>query len=145
MLVGGGVSPLSTPMHIGCPKVFVYTFTACLFIHQRVEKHFVKGGKIGDFSRCYVNIFLFTCLFQGPELKRAISGNLDEMLEVSGEKDDDDTTHRRNIPFFGSIGSGNQQQQQTGNGNNLNVSSQLSSRVSPMNLNKFQQRKIDAE
>ena len=31
------------------------------------------------------------------------SGNLDEMIEVLGDKDDDETTHRRNLPFFGNV------------------------------------------
>ena len=42
---------------------------------------------------------------KGPELKRAISGNLDEMVEVmdSHGNNEDDTTHRRNLPFFGNM------------------------------------------
>jgi len=40
---------------------------------------------------------------KGPELKRAISGNLDEMVEIYDKENEDDTTHRRNIPFFGNM------------------------------------------
>ncbi len=40
---------------------------------------------------------------KGPELKRAISGNLDEMMEVFDKENEEDTNHRRNIPFFGNM------------------------------------------
>ena len=53
---------------------------------------------------------------KGPELKRAISGNLEEMIEVMdgpgghgpggpgiGGLGDDDTLHRRNVPLFGNV------------------------------------------
>lgn len=91
---------------------------------------------------------------KGPELKRAISGNLDEMLEASGAagglqeggNPEDETAHRRNLPFFGSVmssikkrgsnagvaGSSAQQQgQPPASPNTLNVNSVQHARISP--------------
>ncbi len=103
---------------------------------------------------------------KGPELKRAISGNLDEMIEVgtklgycsvvidwtekcgrcwsffhfsSSQENEDDTTHRRNIPFFGSMMSSIKGKQTgsagaAGSGpNTLNVNSVQHAKVSPTN------------
>lgn len=79
---------------------------------------------------------------KGPELKRAISGNLDEMIEVLGDKDEDETTHRRNIPFFGAVmggsgsgsgggGTGAGKRPPTSTQGQLNVNSVQHSKVSP--------------
>jgi len=61
----------------------------------------------------------------GPELKRAISGNLEELTDVELEP-----STRRNMPFFGSVMSSIKRK---GNPRNLNVNNVQHAKVSPTN------------
>ena len=61
----------------------------------------------------------------GPEVKRAISGNLDEMVDVELE-----TNTRRNMPFFGNV---IKSIKRKGSLRNLSVNNVQHSRVSPTN------------
>lgn len=59
----------------------------------------------------------------GPEVKRAISGNLDEMVDVELE-----TNTRRNMPFFGNV---IRSIKRKGSLRNLSVNNVQHARVSP--------------
>ena len=70
----------------------------------------------------------------GPEVKRAISGNLDEMVDVELE-----TNTRRNMPFFGNIVKSIKRK---GSIRNLSVNNVQHSRVSPTNSYSPQSQQI---
>ena len=70
----------------------------------------------------------------GPEVKRAISGNLDEMVDVELE-----TNTRRNVPFFGNIVKSIKRK---GSIRNLSVNNVQHSRVSPTNSYSPQSQQI---
>jgi len=65
----------------------------------------------------------------GPEVKRAISGNLDELTDVELE-----TNTRRNMPFFGSV---IQSIKRKGSLRTLTVNNVQHARVSPTNANSL--------
>ncbi|XP_059091600.1 muscle calcium channel subunit alpha-1-like isoform X4 [Tigriopus californicus] len=69
---------------------------------------------------------------KGPELKRAISGNLDEMIESLDVANEDDTMHRRNLPFFGNVVS-SIKNRRPGPNVSLNVNSVQHAKISPTN------------
>jgi voltage-dependent calcium channel L type alpha-1D len=81
------------------------------FRRFKKKKETKTGGMSGDNMDSEENTVtlqagLRTLHEKGPELKRAISGNLEEMIEVmdgQGHPEDDETIHRRNVPLFGNV------------------------------------------
>ena len=71
---------------------------------KKKETKFVMEADEPEEKTLTLQAGLRTLHEKGPELKRAISGNLDEMVDVfEKDMDEETTTHRRNIPFFGNM------------------------------------------